>query len=38
MSLLHHGEGRTIEDLESEEPPPPSNQGLESNWIFQERV
>ncbi len=26
------------EDLEGDKPPPAPDQGLESNWIFQERV
>ncbi len=38
MSLLHHGKGRTSEDLEGDKPPPAPDLDLESNWISQERV
>jgi len=38
VSLLHHGKGRTSEDLEGDKQPPAPDQDLESNWIFQERV
>jgi len=38
VSLLHQGKGRTREVLEGDKQPPALDQGLESNWIFQERV
>jgi len=31
VSLLHQGDGQTIEDLEGDKPPPAPDQDLESN-------